>query len=96
MQQQINTLIDRAAAMEARAKQIEQNQQDHLALSQSVRVLTQNTSDNTQEVMELLAAFKGAFVVLNFIGHAAKPVLWLTAMTAAFSVAWTELRSIWK
>ena len=89
MQNQIDTIAKRMTDMETR-------QREHLALSQSVQTLAQTTADNTREVVELMEAFKGAFVVMNFIGKAAKPVLWLTGAIAGLALAWAEFRGFGK
>ena len=73
----------RIAAMEARQRQ-------HLELSKKVELLAQTTADNTREVVLWMNAFKGAFVVLDFIGKAAKPVAWFLAVAAAIGVLWQQ------
>jgi len=85
MQDQIDQITTRLDALETQ-------QREHLALSQSVEALAKSTAENTKEVVDLMAAFRGAFIVMNFIGKAAKPVLWITGTMAAIAVLWAEFR----
>lgn len=48
---------------------------------------------NTEGVVEAFKAASGAFVVLEFFGKLAKPVLFLIAVGGAVSLAWQNWRS---
>lgn len=47
----------------------------------------------TGKVVSAFEAANGAFVVLDFIGKLAKPILWIIAVGSAITVLWTEF---WK
>lgn len=47
----------------------------------------------TGQVVTAFAAAQGAFLVLDFIGKLAKPLLWLMGVGAAIVVLWEEF---WK
>lgn len=70
---------------------LRQRQVEHLKLSEEVRVLAQTTADNTREVVELIKAFHGAFVVLEFIGKAARPVAWVLGFATGCVLLWNQL-----
>lgn len=44
----------------------------------------------TDEVVKAFGAAKGAFLVLEFIGKLAKPILWIVGVGSAITVLWTE------
>lgn len=44
----------------------------------------------TEEVVKAFSAAKGAFLVLEFIGKIAKPILWLVGVTSAISILASE------
>lgn len=44
----------------------------------------------TEEVVKAFGAAKGAFLVLEFIGKLAKPILWVVGVGSAITVLWTE------
>jgi hypothetical protein len=44
----------------------------------------------TEEVVKAFGAAKGAFLVLEFIGKLAKPILWVIGVGSAVTVLWTE------
>lgn len=44
----------------------------------------------TGEVVKAFDAAKGAFLVLDFIGKLAKPILWIVGVGSAITVLWTE------
>ena len=44
----------------------------------------------TDEVVKAFGAAKGAFLVLEFIGKLAKPILWVVGVGSAITVLWTE------
>ncbi len=46
--------------------------------------------ENTQDVVRAFQSAKGAFVVLDFIGKLAKPVLWVVAVGSAIAFLWSE------
>lgn len=45
---------------------------------------------NTQGVVAAFQSAKGAFIVLDFIGKLAKPVLWIIGLSTAIAVLWNE------
>jgi hypothetical protein len=47
----------------------------------------------TGQVVTAFEAAQGAFIVLNFIGKLAKPILWIIGVSAATAVLWEEF---WK
>lgn len=47
----------------------------------------------TGQVVTAFAAAQGAFLVLDFIGKLARPVLWVIGVSAAIVVLWEEF---WK
>lgn len=49
--------------------------------------------EKTGQVVKAFAAAQGAFLVLDFIGKLARPLLWLIAVGAAIAVLWEEF---WK
>jgi hypothetical protein len=49
-----------------------------------------NLDSKTNEVVKAFAAAKGAFLVLEFIGKLAKPILWVVGVGSAVTVLWTE------
>jgi hypothetical protein len=49
--------------------------------------------DKTGQVVKAFGAAQGAFIVLEFIGKLAKPLLWVIGVTAAIAVLWEEF---WK
>lgn len=44
----------------------------------------------TGKVVTAFEAASGAFVVLEFIGKLAKPILWIIGVASAVTVLWTE------
>lgn len=48
---------------------------------------------NTKGMVAAFNAASGAFVVLDFLGKLAKPILWLTATAGAIAVLW---QGVWK
>ena len=49
-----------------------------------------NLDSKTEEVVKAFGAAKGAFLVLEFIGKLAKPILWVIGVGSAVTVLWTE------
>lgn len=49
-----------------------------------------NLDSKTEEVVKAFGAAKGAFLVLEFIGKLAKPILWIVGVGSAATVLWTE------
>lgn len=49
--------------------------------------------ENTKDVVTAFQSAKGAFIVLEFIGKIAKPVIWITGVGAAITIFWAEF---WK
>lgn len=47
----------------------------------------------TGQVVTAFAAAQGAFLVLDFIGRIAKPILWIIGVGSAFAILWDEF---WK
>ena len=43
---------------------------------------------NTRHMVEAFDALQGAFVVLEWIAKAAKPILWIGALITAMSALW--------
>lgn len=48
---------------------------------------------NTQGVVKAFEAAQGAFIVLEWLGKLAKPILFIGACITAISVAWTNFKS---
>ena len=44
----------------------------------------------TEEVVKAFGAAKGAFLVLEFIGKIAKPIIWVVGVSSAISVLVSE------
>lgn len=59
----------------------------------SVEEKVDDLDRKTSKVVSAFEAANGAFVVLDFIGKLAKPILWILAVGAAVSVLWVEF---WK
>ena len=57
-----------------------------LSVEQKVDELDQKTS----KVVSAFEAANGAFVVLDFIGKLAKPILWVIGVSTAVMMLWTE------
>lgn len=55
-----------------------------------VEAKVDNLDQKTEEVVKAFGAAKGAFLVLEFIGKLAKPILWLVGVGSAVTVLWTE------
>ena len=55
-----------------------------------VEAKVDNLDQKTEEVVKAFGAAKGAFLVLEFIGKLAKPILWLVGVGSAITVLWTE------
>lgn len=49
--------------------------------------------ENTQGVVKAFEAATGAFLVLDWIGKLAKPILFIGACLTAISVAWDSIKS---
>lgn len=49
-----------------------------------------NLDVKTTEVVTAFDAAKGAFLVLEWIGKVAKPILWVVGVGSAITVIWTE------
>lgn len=49
--------------------------------------------EKTGQVVTAFAAAQGAFLVLDFIGKLARPLLWLIGFGAAIAILWEEF---WK
>jgi len=49
-----------------------------------------NLDVKTTEVVTAFDAAKGAFLVLEWIGKVAKPILWIVGVGSAITVIWTE------
>jgi hypothetical protein len=47
---------------------------------------------NTDDVVTAFKAAQGAFIVLDWLARAAKPLLWLGACIAALSVVWEQIK----
>jgi len=48
---------------------------------------------NTKGLVAAFNAASGAFVVLEFFGKLAKPILWLTAAAGTIAIVW---QGVWK
>lgn len=75
-----------------RMEYFERIQAEHLDTTMKVKADTEKISHETQELLEMLRAAKGAWTVLEFVGKLAKPVGALVAMAAAFAALWTNLK----
>ena len=73
-QAQVDKLRSRVTIMEA-----------ELATNTSI---TKQVKEDTGELIEAFKAAKGAWAVLEFIGRAAKPVIWVTGVCTAFYHFW--------
>ena len=49
--------------------------------------------EKTGQVVKAFDAAQGAFLVLDFIGKIAKPILWIIGVSAAAAILWDEF---WK
>jgi hypothetical protein len=49
--------------------------------------------EKTSQVVKAFDAAQGAFLVLDFIGKIARPLLWLIGVGAAIAILWDEF---WK
>lgn len=45
---------------------------------------------NTQDVVSAFSAAKGAFIVLDWVSKAAKPILWIAGVCTTISFLWSE------
>ena len=45
---------------------------------------------NTQDVVSAFSAAKGAFIVLDWLSKAAKPILWIVGLATSISFIWSE------
>lgn len=59
----------------------------------SVEQKVDDLDKKTGKVVSAFEAANGAFVVLDFIGKLAKPILWIIAVGSAITVLWSEF---WK
>jgi hypothetical protein len=59
----------------------------------SVEQKVDDLDRKTGKVVSAFEAANGAFVVLDFIGKLAKPILWIIAVGSAVTVLWSEF---WK
>ena len=48
--------------------------------------------NNTSDVVAAFKAAQGAFIVLDWIAKAAKPLLWIGACVTAIGVMWDQLK----
>ena len=48
--------------------------------------------NNTTDVVAAFKAAQGAFIVLDWIAKAAKPLLWIGACVTAIGVMWDQLK----
>lgn len=69
-QRQIDVLRNKVTTMEA-----------ELAANTAI---TKQVKEDTGELVDAFKAAKGAWAVLEFIGKAAKPVLWISSIFTAF------------
>jgi hypothetical protein len=46
--------------------------------------------ENTNDVVKAFNAAQGAFIVLEWLAKAAKPLLWIGATIAAFTALWSS------
>jgi hypothetical protein len=46
--------------------------------------------ENTNDVVKAFNAAQGAFMVLEWLAKAAKPILWIGATIAAFTALWSS------
>jgi len=46
--------------------------------------------ENTNDVVKAFNAAQGAFIVLEWLAKAAKPLLWIVATIAAFTALWSS------
>lgn len=59
----------------------------------SVEQKVDDLDKKTGKVVSAFEAANGAFVVLDFIGKLAKPILWIIGVGSAITVLWSEF---WK
>jgi hypothetical protein len=45
---------------------------------------------NTEDVVKAFTAAQGAFMVLEWLAKAAKPLLWISGTIAAFTALWSS------
>jgi hypothetical protein len=59
----------------------------------AVEVKVNEIDENTKGMVAAFDAAKGAFVVLDFLGKLAKPILMLTAAAGTIAIFW---QGVWK
>jgi len=63
----------------------------HSQIYERLLTVEQKVNDvdrNTRHIVEAFDALQGAFVVLEWIAKAAKPILWIGALITAMSAFW--------
>ena len=63
----------------------------HTQIYERLLTVEQKVNDvekNTRNIVEAFDALQGAFVVLEWIAKAAKPILWIGALITAMSALW--------
>lgn len=78
LQEELHSVAARVSRVEALAKENKTQNETIIA--------------NTQEIINLVNAFKGAWIVLDGLGKLAKPVLWMLAVLAGFSAGWAWIK----
>jgi hypothetical protein len=73
-----------------------QNDVTHKEIYDRLICVEQKVDDLDKKTGKVVSAFEaanGAFVVLDFIGKLAKPILWIIGVGSAITVLWSEF---WK
>lgn len=63
----------------------------HSQIYERLLTVEQKVNDvdkNTKHIVEAFDALQGAFVVLEWLAKAAKPILWIGALITAMSAFW--------
>jgi hypothetical protein len=55
-----------------------------------VEATVDKLQENTNDVVKAFNAAQGAFMVLEWLAKAAKPLLWIGATIAAFTALWSS------
>lgn len=64
----------------------------HSQIYERLLTVEQKVNDvdtNTRHIVEAFDALQGAFVVLEWIAKAAKPILWIAGLITAMSALWS-------
>lgn len=72
---------------------------DMMGLHEDVKAntaLTLEVKNSVAELVETFNSLKGFWKVIEFIGKAAKPVAWISGMSAVLTIWWREIVDVIK